>query len=136
MADKLQFDLVSPEARVFSGPVDMVVVPGTEGDFGVLPAHAPFMATIRTGAIEVHNDGSVRRVFIHGGFAEVTPQGLTILAEETADLATLDAADLRNRLEEAKLQAKDAADEGARERAEAEIAKIEAMQAAMSVAAH
>ena len=49
MADKLQFDLVSPEARVFSGTVDMVVVPGTEGDFGVLPGHAPFMATIRTG---------------------------------------------------------------------------------------
>ncbi|MBV5259184.1 F0F1 ATP synthase subunit epsilon [Synechococcus moorigangaii CMS01] len=133
MADKLQFDLVSPEARVFSGAVDMVVVPGTEGDFGVLPDHAPFMATIRTGAIEVHSDGSVSRIFIHGGFAEVTPQGLTILAEETAELATLDAADIRAKLEAARLRAKDAGDDGEREQAEAEIAKLEAMQAAMEM---
>lgn len=133
MADKLQFDLVSPEARVFSGAVDMVVVPGTEGDFGVLPDHAPFMATIRTGAIEVHSDGSVSRIFIHGGFAEVTPQGLTILAEETAELATLDAADIRAKLEAARLRAKDAGDDQLREQAVAEIAKLEAMQAALEM---
>ena len=82
MADKLQFDLVAPEQRLFSGAVDMVVVPGTEGDFGVLPQHAPFMSTIRSGAIAVHDGGQVTRTFIHGGFAEVTPEGLTILAEE------------------------------------------------------
>jgi len=134
MADKLQFDLVSPEARVFSGTVDMVVVPGTEGDFGVLPGHAPFMATIRTGAIEVHADGTVTRTFIDGGFAEVTPAGLTILAEHTADIAKLDAADIRAKLEEARLRAKDASGDDAREAAEAEIVRLEAMQAAMAVA--
>lgn len=133
MADKLQFDLVSPEARVFSGEVDMVVVPGTEGDFGVLPEHAPFMATIRTGTIEVHSDSVVTRIFVHGGFAEVTPAGLTILAEETAELAKLDAADIREKLEAARLRAKDASDELVREQAEAEIAKLEAMQAAMAL---
>jgi F-type H+-transporting ATPase subunit epsilon len=133
MADKLQFDLVSPEARVFSGAVDMVVVPGTEGDFGVLPEHAPFMATIRTGTIEVHSDGAVNRIFIDGGFAEVTPQGLTILAEETAQLATLDAADIREKLDTARLRAKESGDDAVREQAEAEIAKLEAMQAAMAI---
>lgn len=133
MADKLQFDLVSPEARVFSGEVDMVVVPGTEGDFGVLPEHAPFMATIRTGTIEVHSDSVVTRIFVHGGFAEVTPAGLTILAEETAELAKLDAADIREKLEAARLRSKDASDELVREQAEAEIAKLEAMQAAMAL---
>ncbi|MFC4726248.1 F0F1 ATP synthase subunit epsilon [Glycocaulis abyssi] len=134
MADKLQFDLVSPEARVFSGEVDMVVVPGAEGDFGVLAGHAPFMATIRTGTIDVHAESGVTRIFIHGGFAEVTPQGLTILAEETAELATLDAADIRQKLEAARLRAKDAADDSARDQAEAEIAKLEAMQSAMELA--
>lgn len=133
MADKLQFDLVSPEARVFSGAVDMVVVPGTEGDFGVLPEHAPFMATIRTGTIEVHSDGAVNRIFIDGGFAEVTPQGLTILAEETAELAKLDAADIREKLDAARLRAKESGDDAVREQAEAEIAKLEAMQAAMAI---
>lgn len=134
MADKLQFDLVSPEARVFSGEVDMVVVPGSEGDFGVLPGHAPFMATIRTGTIDVHAGNVVTRIFVHGGFAEVTPQGLIILAEETAELATLDAADIRDRLEAARLRAKDAADDHARELAEAEIVKLETLQAAMAIA--
>lgn len=133
MADKLQFDLVSPEARVFSGAVDMVVVPGAEGDFGVLPGHAPFMTTVRTGTIEVHTDGSVNRIFVHGGFAEVTPQGLTILAEETAELATLDAADIRAKLEAARLRAKDSSDDQVREQAEAEIARLEAMQTAMEL---
>ncbi|WP_429910779.1 F0F1 ATP synthase subunit epsilon [Glycocaulis sp.] len=134
MADKLKFDLVSPEARVFSGEVDMVVVPGAEGDFGVLAGHAPFMATIRTGTIDVHAESGITRIFIHGGFAEVTPQGLTILAEETAELATLDAADIRQKLEAARLRAKDAADDNARDQAEADIARLEAMQAAMELA--
>lgn len=82
MADKLQFSLVSPEAELFSGPVDQVDVPGTEGDFGVLAEHAPFMAAIRTGAITVYSDGNETRYMIQGGFADVMPSGLTILAEK------------------------------------------------------
>lgn len=81
MADKLQFSLVSPEAELFSGLVDQVDVPGTEGDFGVFADHAPFMAAIRTGAITVYNDGTETRYMIQGGFADVMPDGLTILAE-------------------------------------------------------
>ena len=74
--------MVSPEAELFSGLVDQVDVPGTEGDFGVFAEHAPFMAAIRTGAITVFNDGVETKYMIQGGFADVMPSGLTILAEQ------------------------------------------------------
>ncbi|GGI83326.1 hypothetical protein GCM10007973_19760 [Polymorphobacter multimanifer] len=79
-----KFELVSPERMLASANVAMVVVPGAEGDFGVLPGHAPLMSTIRPGIIEVYaTEGSSpsARYEIEGGFAEVTPEGLTILAE-------------------------------------------------------
>ena len=85
MNDKLSFHLVSPERELFSGPVDQVVVPGSEGDFAVLPKHAPVMSAIRPGAITVTDGGAVRKIFVLGGFADVTPDGLTILAEEAID---------------------------------------------------
>lgn len=87
MADKLQFSLVSPEAELFSGLVDQVDVPGTEGDFGVFAEHAPFMAAIRTGAITVFNDGVETKYMIQGGFADVMPSGLTILAEQCTPMS-------------------------------------------------
>ena len=90
MSDKLQFSLVSPERELFNGLVDQVDVPGTEGDFGVLPLHAPFMAAIRTGAITVFNDGAETKYMIQGGFADVTPDGLTVLAEQATPLDDVD----------------------------------------------
>jgi len=91
MADKLQFSLVSPEAELFSGEVDQVDVPGTEGDFGVFAEHAPFMAAIRTGAITVYNDGEETRYMVQGGFADVMPDGLTILAEQCTPMSDVKA---------------------------------------------
>jgi F-type H+-transporting ATPase subunit epsilon len=86
MAGKLQFSLVAPEREVFTGLVDQVDAPGVEGDFGVLPEHAPFMTALREGVVTVF-DGSTRRVFeVHGGFADVTPAGLTILAEQASEI--------------------------------------------------
>jgi F-type H+-transporting ATPase subunit epsilon len=86
MAGKLNFSLVAPEREVFSGLVDQVDAPGVEGDFGVLPDHAPFMTALREGPVVVF-DGSARRTFaVKGGFADVTPQGLTILAEEASEV--------------------------------------------------
>ena len=86
MAGKLSFSLVSPEREVFSGLVDQVDAPGVEGDFGVLAQHAPFMTALREGVVTVI-DGSARRRFdVHGGFADVTPAGLTILAEHATEL--------------------------------------------------
>ncbi|WP_300542523.1 F0F1 ATP synthase subunit epsilon [Maricaulis sp.] len=132
MADKLHFDLVSPERRLFAGDVDQVAVPGEEGDFGVLPNHAPFMSIIRPGAIAVMNDGAVERTFIHGGFAEVTPAGLTILAEEAIPMAELDAGEVAQALSDAREDVATAKDEEEREQAEALVVKYEAMQAALA----
>lgn len=132
MADKLHFDLVSPERRLFSGDVDQVVVPGEEGDFGVLPQHAPFMSVIRPGAITVMNDGGSDRTFIHGGFAEVTPSGLTILAEEAIPMAEIDASKLAQDLQDAREDVGVAKSDEEREHAEALVAKYEAMTAALA----
>jgi F-type H+-transporting ATPase subunit epsilon len=82
MADQIQFDIVTPEALLASDSADMVVVPGMEGDFGVLPGHAAVMSTLRPGFVEIHKGSSVEKVFVAGGFADVSPNGLTLLAEE------------------------------------------------------
>ena len=89
MAD-LQFELVTPERLIRSEAVHMVVVPGSEGDFGVLAGHAPFMSTIRNGELAIYRNGMSRepeRIAIEGGFAEVNDRGLTVLAER-ADVAS------------------------------------------------
>jgi len=133
MADKLHFDLVSPERRLFAGNVDQVVVPGEEGDFGVLPNHAPFMSVIRPGAITVIDGGAETRTFIHGGFAEVTPDGLTILAEEAIAVADIDSAKLAQDLADAREDVTAAKTEEDRELATNHVAKLEAM---LSVVSH
>jgi F-type H+-transporting ATPase subunit epsilon len=129
---KLHFDLVSPEKRLMAADVHMVVVPGEDGDFGVLAGHAPFMSTIRTGIITVYGEAGARpeRLFIDGGFAEVTTQGLTILAEEAVALAELDfdkvSKDLINAREDVQL----AKSEAQKASAQAQVAKLEVMLAA------
>ena len=86
MADgKLHFSLVAPERELFAGDVDRVDAPGGEGDFGVLAGHAPFMTALREGQVTILDGGSSRVFDIHGGFADVTPQGLTILAEHAVE---------------------------------------------------
>jgi F-type H+-transporting ATPase subunit epsilon len=85
MAD-LHFELVTPEKRLLSESAYMVVVPGTEGDFGVLAGHAPFMTTVRDGEILVYSSMTTvtQRIRVQGGFAEVTDKGLTVLAEHAS----------------------------------------------------
>lgn len=110
MAEKIQFELVSPAKLLVSSAVDMVVVPGTEGDFGALPRHAPLIATVRPGVIDVHDNGKVsNRIFVAGGFAEVNEERVTVLAEEaipvediTAELAAARVQAAREALAEAK----------------------------------
>ena len=90
MADMLHFELVSPERLLRSGEVFMVTVPGTEGDFGVLAGHAPFMSTIRSGELHIYAGGfgdTPERIQIEGGFAEVGAGGLTILAESATPIS-------------------------------------------------
>ena len=91
MAGRVQFELVTPERLLLSETVEMVVVPGTEGNFGVLPGHAPLISTIRPGMIEIYEGQAVtRRIFVVSGIAEVTPERCTVLADEAVSLDSLD----------------------------------------------
>src|SRR5215471_10414044 len=101
MADQVHFELVTPQHLVLSEMVDMVVVPGTEGNFGVLPGHAPLISTIRPGMVEIYQAQTVaRRIFVVGGIAEVTPERCTVLADEATLPDALDATVITPRLAE------------------------------------
>lgn len=132
MTDKLSFALVSPERELFHGEVDHVVVPGVEGEFGVSPAHAPVMSMVKPGALRVFNDGAERRIFVNGGFADVTPEGLTVLAEEAIDLADIDAAQLEQDLKNAGEDLRDATSDERRDAAQRALARLETIKAAMA----
>jgi F-type H+-transporting ATPase subunit epsilon len=86
---QFHFSLVSPERELFSGEVDAVVVPGSEGTFEVREGHAPLMAVLSPGLLEVHSGGDITRTFVRGGFADVSPTGLTVLAEKAIGEADL-----------------------------------------------
>src|SRR3546814_3246186 len=110
---KVAFELVSPERLLLSEEVDMVEVPGEEGDFGVLTRHAPLISTLRPGVIKVHDGGSItQKIFVAGGFAEVTPTRCTVLAEEALPVAEIDRAAAERRLSDASDDLLDAKETG------------------------
>lgn len=131
MADKFHFALVSPEREVFHGEVEHVVVPGAEGEFGVSPNHAPAMSVIKPGALRVFNEGQERRIFVNGGFADVTPEGLTVLAEEAVDLAEIDPAALEQAIRNAQEDVRDAGSESRREAAQRALDRLETIRLAL-----
>jgi len=94
------FDLVGPDKLLFSGEVDQVDVPGMDGDFGVLAEHAPMIALLRPGLLTVMVGGENQRIIIFGGFAEISPQGLTVLADYATSVEDLDPALLATRIAE------------------------------------
>ena len=121
MADKVAFELVSPERLLASVQADMVVVPGAEGDFGVLPDHAPFLSLLRPGVISVYQGDRVdQRVFVGGGFTEVNERGCTVLAEDAQPLEEIDVERARLTLRDSEENLGAARDpgEGERERLE------------------
>lgn len=133
MADTLDFELVSPAKLLVSEPVSMVVVPGTEGNFGALPQHAPMLSTVRPGVIDVYKNGQIaKRIFVAGGFAEVNETRCTVLAEEAHDLSTLTRESVDARIQAAKdaLQEADSASEKAAATSKLKVA--EAMLAAIA----
>jgi F-type H+-transporting ATPase subunit epsilon len=131
MSDKLNFALVSPERELFNGEVDHVVVPGVEGEFGVMPNHTPAMSVVKQGALRVIDGGTERRIFVNGGFADVTPEGLTVLADEAIDLADIDAAKLEQELKDAAEDVRDASSDAMREAAQKALARLDAIKAAL-----
>jgi F-type H+-transporting ATPase subunit epsilon len=99
MAEKIHFDLVSPERMLLSEDVDMVTLPGAEGYFGVLAGHAPVISSLRPGVIEVTGGTTPNlRLFVRGGFAEVDAKKVIVLAEEAIPMADFDVAALDRRL--------------------------------------
>ena len=131
MADTIQFDLVSPEKLVASQAVDMVVVPGGEGDLGVLPGHSLLIGTVRPGVIDVHEGGKVsNRIFVAGGFVEINPETCTVLAEEAVPVADIDKAAANDRLQAAQKALSEAGDDKAKADAENAVTIAEAMVAA------
>ena len=118
MADKVHFDLVSPERMLMSEDVDMVTLPGTEGYFGVLAGHAPVISALRPGVIEVKREGSPDlKLFVRGGFAEVDQKKVIVLAEEAIPMADFDIAALDQRI-------KDTEEDLAAARTDAERARV------------
>jgi F-type H+-transporting ATPase subunit epsilon len=101
MAAQVKFELVSPEKILVSEDVDMVVVPGTEGNFGVLPGHAPLLSSIRPGTIDVYAGKLIaEQIFVAGGFAEVTNLRCTVLADEAIHVTALNRAAIEAELAE------------------------------------
>lgn len=136
----IQFELVSPEKKLFSAPVAMVTLPGSEGDFGVLPGHAPFISTMRVGLINVYeaetNTVSLR-ILVAGGLVEVNPQRCTVLAEEAALLEDVTTEKLEADLVRQQDKLKIAENDDAREKIEARITLIRAkMDVVNQSAAH
>ena len=118
MADsKVEFELVSPERLLASIHADMVVVPGAEGDFGVLPNHAPLMSLLRPGVIAVYQGDRVdQRLFVTGGFAEVNEKGCTVLADDAEPLEDIGVEQARQTLRDAEEDVGDAKTDHERER--------------------
>ena len=125
--DKVEFELVSPEKLLLSRAVDMVVVPGAEGDMGVLPRHSPTITTVRPGTIVIYEGGAVSdRIFIAGGFAEVSDNRCTVLAEEAMPVEDIDKAAAQQSLANAREDISGADSDTARKSAETAVAVAEA----------
>lgn len=132
--NKVAFELVAPERLLAKLEADMVVIPGAEGDFGVLPEHAPLMSLLRPGVISVYlGDRIDRQLFVDGGFAEVNPQGCTVLAERAQPLDEITAEMARQELRDVEEDLADAKTDHERERVsrlvEIARAKVEAAEA-------
>ena len=124
----LHFELVSPAKLLFSGDVDSVVLPGTEGEMTILPQHAPLLTSLRPGIVVVSSPQGAQRIFVRGGFAEVNPQGLTVLAERAIPTAELDAAALAAQISDAEHIMTAAQDDESRRKAQENIDHLKALQ--------
>ena len=134
MPDTFKFELVSPERLLITAEVEQVLVPGSEGNFTMLAHHAPLLTSLRPGLLEIGSSGAERRrYFVRGGFAEVGPSGLTVLAETAIDLTELEADMLNLAIKDAEEDIADAKDEGTRDRARTQLGHLHQVQATLNL---
>ena len=126
------FDLVSPEKLLFTGEVEQVDLPGSEGDMGVLADHAPLVTTLRPGIIVVHREGGDMRVVVNGGFAEVGPGGLTVLADMAVPIEEFDRSLLSGEIDDTEEDVADSTDGWQRDKLARRLQQLKALQEALT----
>ena len=127
-----KFELVSPERLILSVDADQVDLPGSEGDFGVLAGHAPFLTTLKTGIVTVKTGGVSSRIYVRGGFADVNVAGLSVLAEKAVPEAEFDATVASAELAAAELVLAEAKTEEAKDDAIAALGEVKTAVAALA----
>jgi F-type H+-transporting ATPase subunit epsilon len=128
---KFHFDLVSPEKLVFSGEVEQVDVPGSEGDFGVLAAHAPMVTTLRPGVLVIHTAEGAQRLVVNSGFVEIGPEGMTVLADMAVAPDALDPARLAEEISDTEDDIADTKDDALRDRLVRRLEQLRGVQAVL-----
>lgn len=127
---KLHFSLVSPERELFSGEVDQVVVPGSDGQFGALVNHAPLMSVVKSGVIRIITGNQETKMYVGGGIVDVSGKGVAILAEDAVDLNSIDKASFEKDLKNAQEDLRDAKNDADKAKASKSIERLEAILAA------
>jgi F-type H+-transporting ATPase subunit epsilon len=128
----LHFEFVSPESVLFSGDVDQVDLPGTEGDMGILAGHATLVTTLRPGIVTIFRDGRREPVVVIGGFAEVSPAGLTVLADKAVARADFDVALLASEIKDTEEDIADSKEEAERDKLARHLEQLKSLQAALA----
>ena len=132
MADLLHLEFVSPERVLFSGDVDQVDLPGSEGDMGILPGHAPLVTALRPGIVTVFSGGKREPIVVIGGFAEVSPAGLTVLADSAVAREDFDMALLASEIKDAEEDVADCTDDAERDKLARHLEQLKSLQAALA----
>jgi F-type H+-transporting ATPase subunit epsilon len=136
MAETFKFELVSPERMLVSADVGEVLVPGSEGDFTVLPRHAPVIAMLRPGILRIPGmDGRLNEIYVRGGLADVGPDRLIVLAERAVPLGEVNRAFLEQEISEAELALADAADEDTKRMADDTLERLRSLSDTLNLAA-
>jgi F-type H+-transporting ATPase subunit epsilon len=132
MMATFHFELVSPERLIFSGEVEQVDVPGAEGEFGVFAGHAPLIATLKPGMLRVYSGSAApQRIVVKGGFAEVGPTGLTVLAEQAVAAEDYDPAMIDEAIKDAEEDIADATSDAARDKARQRLEQLHTLRAVL-----
>jgi F-type H+-transporting ATPase subunit epsilon len=132
MAAQLHFEFVSPERVLFSGDVDQVDLPGAEGDMGILFGHAPLVTPLRPGIVTIFNGNDKARIVVVGGFAEVSPTGLTVLADRAMPREDFDAATLATEIKDTEEDVADATNDAQRDKLARRLEQLKSLQAALA----